>query len=106
MLPGAVLGLGAPSGQALLVTAWYAGFTLAVLALAWRHQSLGRLEGAATITGYAALTASLIISGDAKPDGTVLVTGLSVLAAVPLAAAATQGGRSRHRNWLTRCRRR
>jgi cation:H+ antiporter len=98
LLPGAILGLGAPSGQALLVTAWYAGFTLAVLALAWRHQGLGRLEGAAIITGYAAFTASLIISGYAKPDGTALVIGLSVLAAVPLAAAVTQGGRSRHRN--------
>ncbi len=98
LLPGAILGLGAPSRQALLVTAWYGGFTLAVLALAWRHQGLGRLEGAAIITGYAAFSASLIIGGYAKPDGTALVIGLSVLAAVSLAAAVTQGGRSRHRN--------
>jgi cation:H+ antiporter len=98
LLPGAIIGLGAPSGQALLVTGWYAGFTLAVLALAWRHQGLGRLEGGAIITGYAAFTASLIISGYAKPDGTAVVVGLGVLAAVPLAAAMTWGGRSRHRN--------
>jgi cation:H+ antiporter len=97
LLPGAIVGLGAPSGQALLVTAWFGGFTLAVLALAWRHQSLGRLEGAAVITGYAAFTASLIISGYAKPDGTALMIGLSVLAAVSLAAAVTQGGRRRCR---------
>jgi cation:H+ antiporter len=98
LLPGATLGLGAPSRQALLVTAWYGAFTLAVLALAWRHQGLGRLEGAAIITGYAAFTASLIISGYAKPDGTALVVGLSVLPAVPLAAAVTQRGRGRQRN--------
>jgi cation:H+ antiporter len=98
LLPGAIVGLGAPSGQALLVTCWYAGFTLAVLALAWRHQGLGRLEGVAIITGYAAFTASVIISGYVKPDGTVLVAGLGVLAAVPLAAAVTQRCGSRRRN--------
>jgi len=102
LLPGTIVGLGAPSGQALLVTAWYAGFTLAVLALAWRHQGLGRLEGAAIITAYAAFTASLIISGYAEPDGTALVIGLGVLAAVPLAAAVTQGGGSRHRSLADR----
>lgn len=98
LLPGAIVGLGAPSGQELLVTVWYGGFTLAVLALAWRHQGLGRLGGAAIISGYAAFTASLIISGHSAPDGKALVTGLSVIAAVPLAAAVTQGDRSRHGN--------
>jgi cation:H+ antiporter len=90
LLPGAVVGLGAPSGQAMLVTVWYGGFTLAVLALAWRHQGLGRLEGAAIISGYAAFTASLITSGYSKPAGTAVVIGLGVLAAVPLAAAVTR----------------
>jgi cation:H+ antiporter len=98
LLPGAVLGLGALSGQALLVTAWYAGLTLAVLALAWRHQGLGRRHGAAIITAYAGFTASLVISDYAGPGGNALVIGLSVLSALALAAALAPGARRIHRD--------
>jgi len=98
LLPGALLGLGAPSGQAQLVTAWYAGLTLAVLALAWRHQGLNRRHGAAVITAYAGFTASVIISGYTVPGGNALIIGLSVLSAVPLAVAMAQGARRGHRD--------
>ena len=97
LLPGALLGLGAPSGQALLVTAWYAGLTLAVLTLAWRHQGLRRRHGAAIIAGYAAFTACVIISGYAAPGATGLVISLSVLSAVALAAAMMSSARRGHR---------
>ena len=98
LLPGALLGLGAPSGQALLVTIWYGGLTLAVLALAWRHRGLRRRHGAGIIAGYAAFTACVIVSGYAAPGGTGLVISLSVLSAVALAAAMMWGVRRGHRD--------
>lgn len=93
LLPGALLGLGAPSGQALLVTAWYGGLTLAVLALAWRHWGLSRGQGGAIIVAYAAFTASLIIGSYTAPHATVLLGGLGVLSAVTLAAAMARSTR-------------
>jgi cation:H+ antiporter len=93
LLPAAVLGMGPRSGQALLVIAWYAGLTLAVLALAWRHRGLGRRHGAAIIAGYGAFTASVIASGYALPGGTALVAGLSLVPAAALAAAMARGAR-------------
>ena len=87
LLPGALIGLGAPSGQAGLVTAWYAGLSLAVLALAYRHRGLHRRSGAAILTAYAAFTASVIISGHAAGGGTVPISGLAIFSALVLAAA-------------------
>jgi cation:H+ antiporter len=98
LLPGVLLGLGAPSGQALLVAAWYGGLTLAVLALAWRHRGLGRRQGAAIIAAYAAFTVGVIFSGYAAPGSTALVAGLSGLSAAALAAAMTPAARRGHRD--------
>jgi cation:H+ antiporter len=88
LLPGALLGLGALSGQAGLVTAWYAGLTLAVLALAYRHRGLGRRAGSVIIAAYLAFTVSVIVSGYADADGPVLIAGLGIGSALALAAAA------------------
>jgi cation:H+ antiporter len=79
LLPGTLLGLGQLSGQALLVTAWYAGLSLVVLALAWRHRGLGRREGSVIIAAYAAFTVSLIASGYATSGHSALTIGLGVL---------------------------
>jgi len=98
LLPGALLGLGASSSQALLVTAWYAGLTLAVLALAWRHHGIGRRQGAAIIGAYAAFTASLIVAGYAPASATAPAAGLSLLSAMALAAAIAQGTRRGQRD--------
>ena len=98
LLPGAVLGLGASSGQAVLVTAWYAGLTLAVLALAWQHRGLRRLQGAAIIAAYAAFGASLTISGYVGTGATDLIGGLSALSAMALAVALSRGSRRAHRD--------
>src|SRR5262249_21294391 len=87
LLPGAIIGLGQPSGQALLVTAWYAGLTLAVLLLAWRHRGLSRPAGAAIIAAYAAFTASVIISGHTLRGHMTLVISLALLASLILLAA-------------------
>ncbi len=87
LLPGALIGLGPPSGQAGLVTAYYAGLTLAVLALAYRHRGLGSRPGAAIIAAYAAFTASVLISGYQAASGTALIAGLAALSAAVLGLA-------------------
>jgi cation:H+ antiporter len=62
LLPGALIGLGAPSGQAALVTVWYTALTLAVLALAYRHRGLSRRSGLLIIAAYAVFVLSVIAS--------------------------------------------
>jgi cation:H+ antiporter len=62
LIPASMVGLGAPSGQDLLVAAWYAGLTALALALAWRARGLGRMHGALIIAGYLAFAASLAVS--------------------------------------------
>jgi cation:H+ antiporter len=63
LIPGAVLGLGRPSGQAILVTAWYVGLTLAVLAAAYRYRGLSRLTGSVVMAAYAVFVVAVLISG-------------------------------------------
>jgi cation:H+ antiporter len=93
LLPAAVLGLGRPSGQAVLVTAWYVALTLAVLGLAWRGRGLGRGTGALITGAYAAFTVSVLASGYALRSGPVLVTTLAALAALAMAAGLARPGR-------------
>src|SRR5215467_1683988 len=52
LLPATILGLGQPSGQAILITIWYALLTLAVLALAYLQRGLGRMAGAFIVIAY------------------------------------------------------
>jgi cation:H+ antiporter len=87
LLPGALLGLGRPSGEALLVTAWYAGLSLAVLVLAWRHRGLSRRAGAAIIAAYVAFTVSLVVSGYATSRNGVLAAGLGLISFLVLLTA-------------------
>jgi cation:H+ antiporter len=63
LLPAAILGLGRPSGQAVLVTGWYLGLTFVVLAVAYRHRGLSRRAGSLVIVAYLAFTVSLLASG-------------------------------------------
>jgi cation:H+ antiporter len=84
LLPGAVLGLGAPSGQAQLITAWYAALTVAVLALAWRHKGVTRSSGAAIIAAYAGFVGCVLASSFAGARSATLIAGLSGLSAVAL----------------------
>ena len=80
LLPGVVLGLGRPTPQAALVVAWYAGLTVAVLALAWRHNGLSRGPGAVVIACYGAFCGSLLASAYAVAAA-VVVPVLSIVAA-------------------------
>lgn len=70
-----------------LVTAWYAGLTVAVIAIASRHCGLGRGSGAATIFAYATFAASVAISGCRAAGERAPIAGLGLLSAVSLAAA-------------------
>lgn len=62
LVPAVFVGLGARSGQATLITAWYAGFTLAVLGLATAGRGLGRVGGAAIVIAYAVFVVTLTAS--------------------------------------------
>ena len=87
LLPGALLGLRAPSGQARLVATWYGVLTLAVLCIAWWHRGLSRYAGAAIIAAYSGFTVSVVVTGYAAPGSAAVVSVLSVLSAAVLAAA-------------------
>ena len=63
LLPAAILGLGPPSGGALLITLWYALLSLAVLALAYLNRGIGRTAGALIIGAYAAFAVSVVLIG-------------------------------------------
>ncbi len=68
LLPGILVGLGAPSGQATLVAAWYLGLTAVMLVCAYTARGLRRAHGAIIIGGYLAFVAQF--SSPADGDGT------------------------------------
>jgi cation:H+ antiporter len=61
LLPGILVGLGAPSGQGTLVAAWYLGLTVVTLACAYTGRGLRRAHGALIIGGYLAFIAAVLI---------------------------------------------
>ncbi len=94
LVPAAVLGLGRPSGQAVLITVWYVLLTLAVLALAYRHRGLRRVTGALIIVAYAAFAGSVLAAGYAIAAAAATAVVLGAGAACALAAAwPARGGR-------------
>jgi cation:H+ antiporter len=62
LVPGTVTGLGAPSAQASLIAAWYAGLTLAAVAIAYRRQGVRPGAGLAIIAGYLAFLGWLLLA--------------------------------------------
>lgn len=62
LLPGVLIGLGPPSGQATLVAAWYLGLTAATLAGAYLGRGLRRAHGALIICGYLGFAAAVLIT--------------------------------------------
>jgi cation:H+ antiporter len=83
LVPASLTGLGARSGQDMLVAAWYAGLTVLALALAYRGRGLTRIPGAAIIAGYLAFVTALVIS--------VEQGGVRPVAAVPAAVVTAAG---------------
>ena len=62
VLPAAVIGLGRPSGQATLITAWYIGLTIVTLAFAYRDRGIRRGAGVAIIAAYGLFTGCVLIT--------------------------------------------
>jgi cation:H+ antiporter len=61
LLPGAIVGLGAPSGQTTFVAACYLGLTAFALASAYLDRGLRRIPGALIIAFYAVFTGILVV---------------------------------------------
>jgi cation:H+ antiporter len=60
LVPAALIGMAKPSGQGLLVAAWYLGLTALTLALAYVDHGLGRWAGWAIVACYGAFVASVL----------------------------------------------
>jgi cation:H+ antiporter len=77
VLPAAVIGLGRPSGQATLITAWYIGLTAVTLAFAYRDRGIGRGTGIAIIAAYGLFTGCVLITA----HGSAWTTAIAASAA-------------------------
>jgi cation:H+ antiporter len=62
LLPATILGLGQPSGQAILITIWYALLTVAVLGLAYLQHGLRRIAGGLIVVAYGGFVVSVLAS--------------------------------------------
>ena len=62
LLPGVLVGLGAPSRQGTLVAAWYLALTAVTLAGAYAGRGLSRSHGLLIISGYLTFVAALLIA--------------------------------------------
>jgi cation:H+ antiporter len=60
LIPTLFIELARPSGQALLIAAWYVGLTYLTLALAYVGRGLGRGAGWVIIAGYAAFVVAVL----------------------------------------------
>jgi cation:H+ antiporter len=68
LVPAAIIGLGAPSGQADLIAVWYLVLTLIALAFAYRYSGMARTTGAFIIGAYLVFVGSLwIVAHSAEP---------------------------------------
>lgn len=61
LLPSVVVGIGARSGDAVLVAAWYGGLSLLVLGMAWRYRGLRLWHGAVVVAGYVGFVVALAL---------------------------------------------
>ena len=113
LLPATIVGLGAPSGQATLIAAWYLGLTAFALASAYLSRGLRRPQGVLIICAYLAFVGVVIATAYGSHSGwalslTVLVVGALVLAQQLLRSRGglrnwfrlIAGGRATARRWL------
>jgi cation:H+ antiporter len=82
LIPAALIGLGRPSGQTILITVWYVGLTAVVLAFANRDRGILRVTGILVIAAYLAFAGSILRLAYAGPTATrtAIVAGLAVAA--------------------------
>jgi len=86
LVPAVLLGLGRPSGQAILITVWYVLLTVAVLAVGYRHRGLGRITGGLIIAAYAGFAGSVLAVGYAIGAATGVAAALGAAATAIMAA--------------------
>ena len=99
LLPATIVGLGAPSGQATLIAAWYLGLTAFALASAYLSRGLRRPHGVLIICAYLAFVGIVIATAYGYHSGWALSTTVLVVGALVLAQQLlrSHGGL---RNWL------
>jgi cation:H+ antiporter len=61
LVPGTIVGLGAPSGQTTLIAVWYLGLTAVALGCAYAGRGLRRGHGVLIIAGYVAFVATILV---------------------------------------------
>jgi len=93
LVPASLTGLGARSGQDMLVAAWYAGLTVLALALAYRGRGLTRIPGAAIIAGYLVFVIALVISVEQGGVRPAVAVPAAVVTVVGVLLAAWMDGR-------------
>jgi len=86
LIPAALIGLGRPSGQTILVAAWYIGLTVAVLALAYRDRGIWRVTGILVIGAYLVFAGSTAGLAYAGPRATPIAIIAGLVVAVVFAA--------------------
>jgi cation:H+ antiporter len=94
LIPASITGLGAASGQDVLVAAWYAGLTVLALAFAYQGNGLSSLPGAVIIAGYLAFVAAvgITVAQDGVRPAAAIVPA-AVIAASAAALLARSAGR-------------
>jgi cation:H+ antiporter len=80
LIPGALIGLGRPSGQTVLTAVWYVGLTAVVLAAAYRDRGIWRATGLLVIAAYIVFAGSVLGLAYAGPGAarTATLAGLAV----------------------------
>jgi Ca2+/Na+ antiporter len=96
LLPAAIIGLGAPSGQADLIAVWYLVLTLIALAFAYRYSGMARATGALIIGAYLVFVGSLwIVAHSAEPGLAASIVPLAFVVACSGAGLARRPRRLR-----------
>lgn len=94
LIPGALIGLGRPTGQTTLIAAWYIALTGVVLAFAYRDHGIRRYVGVLVIAAYLVFGGSLLLSAYAPALGSRVAIAGGVAVAVLAAALLLLGRRS------------
>ena len=79
LLPATVVGVGAASGQATLVAAWYLGLTAFALALAYLSRGLRRGHGVLIISSYLAFAGVVLATAYTSNIGVLLSLALPMV---------------------------
>ncbi len=108
LVPGTLLGLGSPSAQTTLVTAWYIGLTAFTLLIAYRGHGLRRRDGIVIIGAYAVFVGTVVATASATSmdrrwaiaPALAVAAVLSGLIALPPCVPPSPDGRSNgHTRW-------